>query len=134
MLNAQTETNDFIEDESATTDIMRYQPSIDEELQANKGDKAFDFIYDMLINLPTGEDVKKEVLIVFDGNIGSESAPKFKAWLCNATVTLNHFDSVAEKIYFSISINNKVVGNATVSAGVPTFEAGAAAALLFDEE
>lgn len=134
MLNAQTETNDFIQDKNASTEIMSYQPALDEELQANKGDKAFDFIYDMLINLPTGEDVKKEALIVFDGNVGSESAPKYRAWLCEVTLTLDHFDTVAEKIYFSIAINSNVVGTATVTEGVPTFTPEVAAALLFDEE
>lgn len=59
VLNAQTEDNDFIEDEIPTTDIKYYKPSLAQELQANKGDAAFDYLYDMFFNLPTGEDVKK---------------------------------------------------------------------------
>ena len=86
VLNAQTEDNDFIEDEIPTTDIKYYKPSLAQELQANKGDAAFDYLYDMFFNLPTGEDVKKDLLIVFDGNIGSEETPKFKAWKTKATL------------------------------------------------
>lgn len=114
-----TEDNDFIEDEMATTDVTGYKPSLAQELQTNKGDSAFDYIYDMFFNLPTGEDVKKDVLIVFDGE---DSDGKFNAWKCQATLTLDHFDSVAEKIYFSFGINKITRGKVTVTEGVPEFE------------
>lgn len=105
------------------TDVMSYKPSLPQELQCNKGDPAFDYLYDMMYNLPTGEDVKKNLLIVFDGNVGETDAPKFKAWNTQATLTLDHFDTVAEKIYFSFAINSIERGKATVEAGVPTFTA-----------
>ena len=121
VLNAQTEENDFIEDEMKTTDITSYQPELAQELQANKGDAAFDYLYDMFYNLPTGEAVKKNMLIVFDGNIGTEDAPKFKAWNTVSTLVLDHFDTVAEKIYFKFSINKIERGTCTVANGAPTF-------------
>ena len=121
VLNAQTEDNDFIEDDMPTTDVMYYKPELSQELQANKGDPAFDYLYDMFFNLPTGEDVKKELLIVFAGNVGTESAPKFKAWDTTSTLILDHFDSVAEKIYFKFSITKIDRGECTVADGVPTF-------------
>ena len=120
-MNAQTEENDFIEEDMTTTDVMSYKPQLDQELQANKGDPAFDYLYDMFYNLPTGEDVKKNVLIVFDGNTGTGEAPKFNAWNTMATLTLDHFDSVAEKIYFSFAINHIDRGTATIENGAPTF-------------
>lgn len=104
-----------------TTDIMSYKPALAQELQANKGDAAFDYLYDMFFNLPTGEDVKKNLLIVFDGNTGTAGAPVFKAWDTMATLTLDHFDSVAEKIYFNFSIYNIERGTATVTEGKPVF-------------
>lgn len=121
VLNAQTEENDFIQDEMKTTEIMSYSPSLAQELQANKGDAAFDYLYDMFYNLPTGEAVKKNLLIVFDGNQGTEDAPVFRAWNTQATLTLDHFDSVAEKIYFNFSINSIERGTATVTDGKPTY-------------
>ena len=123
VLNAQTEENDFIDSEMKTTDITSYKPELSQELQSNKGDAAFDYLYDMFFNLPTGEDVKKNLLIVFDGNQGTEEAPKFRAWNTNSTLILDHFDSVAEKIYFKFNINSIVRGTATVTAGKPTFTA-----------
>jgi hypothetical protein len=121
VLNAQTEENNFIEDEMATTDVIRYAPSLAQELQCNKGDEAFDYLYDLFYNLPTGEDVKKNLLVVFAGNTGTEEAPKFKAWNTTSTLILDHFDSVAEKIYFSFTITKITKGTVTVSDGVPTF-------------
>lgn len=121
VLNAQTEENDFIEDELTTTDIKSYKPALSQELQANKGDPAFDYLYEMFYNLPTGEDAKKNLLIVFDGNQGTEDAPSFRAWNTMATLTLDHFDSVAEKIYFNFSIYNIERGTVTVTEGKPTF-------------
>lgn len=121
VLNAQTEDNDFIEDEMATTEIMSYKPELAQELQANKGDPAFDFLYDMFFDLPTGEEVKKNLLIVFAGNVGTEDAPKFRAWNTTSTLILDHFDSVAEKIYFKFSIIKVNKGTVTVNDGVPVF-------------
>jgi hypothetical protein len=121
VLNAQTEENNFIEDEMATTDVTRYAPSLAQELQCNKGDEAFDYLYDLFYNLPTGESVKKKLLIVFAGNIGTEEAPKFKAWDTVSTLILDHFDSVAEKIYFSFTITKITRGDVVVTNGAPTF-------------
>ena len=111
MLNAQTEENDFIETDMTTTDVMSYKPQLDQ-------DEAFDYLYDMFYNLPTGEDVKKNLLIVFDGK---QTDGSYKGWNTEATLTLDHFDSVAEKIYFSFSINSIERGTVTTQDGVPTF-------------
>lgn len=121
VLNAQTEDNNFIEDEMITTEIVSYKPELAQELQCNKGDAAFDFLYDMFFNLPTGEDVKKNLLIVFDGNEGTENAPKFRAWNTTSTLILDHFDSVAEKIYFKFNINKIERGTCTVTDGKPDY-------------
>lgn len=123
VLNAQTEDNDFIEDEMPTTEIINYKPELSQELQCNKGDPAFDYLYEMFFNLPTGEDVKKNLLIVFDGNTATPDAPEFKAWNTTSTLILDHFDSVAEKIYFKFNINKIERGTCTVTGGTPTFQA-----------
>ena len=121
VLNAQTEENNFIENEMAVTDVTYYKPELSQELQSNKGDAAFDYLYDKFYNLPTGEGVKENLLIVFDGNDGTEDEPLFKAWNTQATLILDHFDSVAEKIYFKLSINSIERGTATVADGVPVY-------------
>ena len=122
VLNAQTEDNNFIEDEMPTTEIVSYKPELAQELQCNKGDPAFDYLYDMFFNLPTGEDVKKNLLIIFDGDISEDDTPKYRAWNTTSTLILDHFDSVAEKIYFKLNINKIVRGTCTrTTDGTPTF-------------
>lgn len=120
-LNANIVTSDFIEDEMPTDDVTYYKPTLPQELQANKGDEAFDFLYDMFYNLPTGEEIKKTVLIVFAGNIGTADEHKFKAWKTNSSIILKDFNTVEEKILFDININSINRGTATVTAGKPVF-------------
>lgn len=119
--NAQTETNNFIEDEMATTEVMSYEPGMSQELQTNQGDPAFDYVYNMFYELPTGEDVKKDVLITFAGNVGSTEAPKFNAWKTVSTLTLNDLNTVEEKINFNLTINKIERGTVTITEGKPVF-------------
>lgn len=125
--NPNIVTNDYIEDEMPTDEITYYQPSMEQELQTIKGDPAFDFMYDMLYNLPTGEDVKKNILIVFAGDIGEEMSPKFNAWKCRASIQVTSLNTVDEKINFTLSIISIDRGTVTVSEGKPTFTSGGAA-------
>lgn len=117
-LNANIVTSDFIEDEMPTDDVTYYKPTLPQELQTNAGDASFDFIYGMFKSLPTGEDIKKDVLLVFAG----ASSP-FDAWLTNSSVILKDLNSVDEKILFDLNINSIKPGTVVIDAdtGVPTF-------------
>ena len=115
-LNANIVTSDFIEDEMPTDDVTYYKPTLPQELQTNAGDDAFDYIYEMFKSLPTGEDVKKEILIVFAG-----SSSPYDAWLTDSSVILKDLNTVDEKILFDININKVTNGTATVTQGVPEF-------------
>ena len=117
-LNANIVTSDFIEDEMPTDDVTYYKPTLPQELQTNAGDDAFDFIYNMFKSLPTGEDVKKQILIVFAG-----SSSPYDAWLTDSSVILKDLNTVDEKILFDININKVTNGTATVTDGVPEFTA-----------
>ncbi len=125
-LNANIVTNNYIEDEVPTDEITHYKPTLPQELAAYKGDPAFDFIYDMFYNLPTGTAVQKPVLIVFDGNSGTEASPKFNAWQVKATVVLKDFNTVDGKITFDLNLNGNIEkGTCTIAEGVPSFTLGA---------
>ncbi|MFT3982279.1 MAG: hypothetical protein QM697_00115 [Lachnospiraceae bacterium] len=118
ILNANIVTSAFIESEMPTDDVTYYKPTLSQELQANAGDPAFDFLYNMFYNLPTGEDIKKTALFVFAGT----SSP-YNAWQCEVSVILKDFNTVDEKILFDLNINSITRGTATVTAGVPAFTA-----------
>lgn len=119
-LNANIVTSDFIEDEMPTDDVTYYKPTLPQELQTNAGDASFDYIYEMFKALPTGEDIKKEILICFAG-----ATSPVDAWLTNSSVILKDLNSVDEKILFDININKIENGTVTfnVETGAPTFTA-----------
>lgn len=104
-----------------TDDVTYYKPTLPQELQANKGDACFDFLYDMFYNLPTGEAIKKPVLIVFAGGTTVGKVTTYKAWLTNSSIILKDFNTVDEKIIFDININSITKGTVVLTAGVPTF-------------
>ena len=110
-----------------TDDVTYYKPTLPQELQANKGDACFDFLYNMFYTLPTGEAIKKPVLIVFAGGTttGTEGSEvtTFKAWLTNSSIILKDFNTVDEKIIFDININSITKGTVVLADGVPTFTA-----------
>ena len=118
-LNANIVTSEFIEDEMPTDDVTYYKPTLPQELQTNAGDDAFDCVYTMFKSRPTGENIKKEVLIVFAG----ASSP-YDAWLTNSSLILKDLNTVDEKILFDLNINSIVDGTATIGEdGKPVFQA-----------
>lgn len=120
-LNPNIVTSDFIEDEMPTDDINYYKPTLPQELQTNKGDKAFDFIYEMIYNLPTGSEVHIPVLLVFGGNAGTTDDPA-KAWQCDATLVLGNLNTVEEKITFNLNFGGTIErGTVIITDGTPAF-------------
>ena len=119
-MNAETETFDYIEDEIPTSVISRYQPSMDQEIHTYEDDACYTYIETMAQNLPVGDDAFTNFLYIFPRNVGTDSSPKFNAWLCEATITISSIEAVDHKISFNIAINSKEAVEVTVSDGVPT--------------
>lgn len=121
-LNANIITNDYIEDEMPTDEVDYYKPTLPQELQTIKGDPAYDFIFGMFYDMPIGEELKKDILIVFAGNIGTDEAPVFKAWKCKSTLILKDLNTVDSKILFDLNFGGNIEkGTVTITNGVPTF-------------
>nr|DAK60357.1 MAG TPA: GTP-binding nuclear protein [Caudoviricetes sp.] len=119
--NAKTEESDYIEDESPTTELTGYVPSMDQELVTNEGDPAFDFIYEMVKSRATGEDAKKEFLLVFAG-----TKTPYDAWSCpSCTIEIKELNTVDQKITFALHLGPITTGKVAITANKPTFTAGA---------
>ena len=119
--NAKTEESDYIEDESPTTELTSYVPSMDQELVTNEGDAAFDFIYSLAKKRATGEDAKKEFLLVFAG-----TKTPYDAWNCpSCTIEIKELNTVEQKITFALHFGPIVPGKVAITANKPTFTAGA---------
>lgn len=123
-LNPEIASAHYIEDEFPSDELGSYKPSLPQELALFKGDKAFDYMYKSLIDLPTGEKAKLPVLLVFPVDIGTESAQKYDAWLNDALVSLSNFNTIDAKLTFNISFGGNITrGTVTNTAGKPIFTA-----------
>lgn len=121
VLNANINTEDFIEDEMPRDEVDYYKPEMSQELATYEGDKAFDYVWNMFYKLPVGTELNKKVLFVFPKNIGLEDEAKFQAWNTECAIILNDFNSVDKKIIFTLKINQIERGTATVTEGKPSF-------------
>lgn len=70
--NPQTVTNQYIHQDTATTDLTGYQPNAPVTAQVVKGDIAFEFINEMRKSLPIGSDAHTDIVLidVFDEPTG----------------------------------------------------------------
>lgn len=62
--NPQTSTEQYIHQDTATTEMTGYQPNAPVTAQVVKGDKAFEYINDMRKRLPIGSDAHTDVVMV----------------------------------------------------------------------
>lgn len=62
--NPQTSTEQYIHQDTATTEMTGYQPNAPVTAQVVKGDKAFEYINDMRKRLPIGSDAHTDIVMV----------------------------------------------------------------------
>lgn len=62
--NPQTSTEQYIHEDTATTEMTGYQPNAPVTGQAVSGDPVFEYINNMRINLPIGSDAHTNVVLV----------------------------------------------------------------------
>lgn len=82
--NPQTNTEQYIHQDTATTTVTGYQPNAPVTAQVVKGDPAFEYINDMRQKLPIGKEAETNIVMVdvFDGgSSGSYPASKQKVSL-----------------------------------------------------
>lgn len=62
--NPQTNTEQYIHQDTANTELTGYQPNAPVTSQAVKGDPAFEFVNEMRKTLPIGSDAHTDVVMV----------------------------------------------------------------------
>ncbi len=119
-MNGETVVFDFIADESPTTVLDRYAPSISHPITMYKGNPDFEMCYNLFFNLKTGSEANKELLIVF---MNSEpSADKWDAWSCNALLTTDTADFVGSIITVTLTTIGTIKrGTVEITDGDPVF-------------
>lgn len=92
--NPQTSTNQYIHQDTATTEITGYQPNAPVTAQVIKGDPAFEFINEMRKALPVLSDAYTSVVMV-DVFETPESANTYKAQRQQVSIQIDSYGGPA---------------------------------------
>ncbi len=129
-MDAETEDVDYIADESPTTELKQYKPSIEQPLKMIKGEPDFEAIWPKFYELATGQDAKMDYLVVFIfDKTGTGDAAEYKAWNGEALVTFNELNAVDSELSFTLAFGGTVRRGTCKLAGTapdykPTFTEG----------
>lgn len=118
-MNAETQTFDYITDESPTTEINRYAPSLSQPITMYKGEPDYEFVFEKFFNQAVGADAHSEILIVF---YGADDSSAYKAWKASCILQIDNMNPVESTITATITFNGTTEkGTAVVTNGVPVF-------------
>jgi len=118
-MNAETQTFDYITDESPTTEINRYAPSLSQPITMYKGEPDYEFVFDKFFNQAVGAAAHSEILIVF---YGADDSSAYKAWKASCILQIDNMNPVESTITATITFNGTTEkGTAVVTNGVPVF-------------
>ena len=121
--NAETEDRKYIADKYATTEVLRYKPSVPVSITTIQGEPDFDLFNRIRKTMPTGEQCKKQLLVVRLGvDEEYDESKDYEAQLANVTLVLDSEDTVASQIAVTINYNGTPVdGTVRFTDGVPVF-------------
>ena len=118
-MNAETQTFDYIVDESPTTEINRYAPSLSQPITMYKGEPDYEFVFDKFFDQAVGADAHSEILIVF---YGADVDSAYKAWKSPCVLQIDNMNPVESTITATITFSGTTDrGTAVVTDGVPVF-------------
>lgn len=118
-MNPETKVYDYIVDESPTTEIDRYSPSLSQPITMYKGEDDYEYIYSKFFAQAVGADARSEILVVFYGH---ESSTSYEAWKSSCVLQIDNMNPVESTITVQINFNGTTdTGTALVTAGVPVF-------------
>jgi len=126
-MNPSTSDFDYIADETPTTELDHYKPTLSQPLTMYKGEKDYEFVFNKFYNLQVGDDAKTNFLLVFFQEPLDTSAAVhkvFKAWMSKTVIAVNDLNSVDSTITFENYLSDIRKGYVTVTDGVPVFTEG----------
>lgn len=126
--NPQSETNQDIVSDSASTEITGYQPTMPVTQQCTKGDPVFELITKLRRNRAVLGDSNTWLLNVdMWDNTGSEESPVYVAEVQRVSIQVDTYGGSGGETptqEFTINfIGDPIKGTVTVAGGKPTFTA-----------
>ena len=137
-MNPNEEEFDYIADESATTEVTEYKPTIDQDLVMYKGSEDYEMLWPYFYEMKTGSDAHTDCMIVFmQEAVDAEGAniplsdtttpvAGYRAWLTDSVISMQDLTATDKKLDFKVIFGGGVKkGVASMQDGKPTFtEAG----------
>ena len=122
-MNGETKEYDYIVDESPTTELDKYKPTLSQPITMYKGKPDYEFLFSKMFNQSVGDDAIAEVLVVF---FGHNDGSAYKAWKSSCLFVIDNMNPVDSTITASINFNGTTgTGTVVVTDGVPVFTSSA---------
>jgi len=125
-MNPATVVYDYIADESPTTELSQYQPSLAQPLTMYENEPDFQYLFDKFFLMATGNEAKTKCAIAYmfmpytDGVQAGTKA--YYAWEGEVVLSLTDMDGVGSVINFDILFGGTIKkGYVTMTNDVPTF-------------
>lgn len=135
-MNPVEEDFDYIADESPTTELTQYKPTIDQDLTMYKGEPDYEMIWPYFYEMKTGSDAHTECMVVFmqqpvdasGKDISLDSATDdagYRAWLTDSVISVQDLTAEDKKLNFKVMFGGTIKkGIATMIDGEPVFKEG----------
>ena len=124
--NPQTTSETYIDEDSATTTVDSYAPTMDAPQTAYAGDPVFDYVDDLRQKRAVGVECETEMLLVY---IYDAESSKYAAEKQKVAIQIDEFGGdggASNTISYTINfIGESVQGTCAIAEGVPTFTAAA---------
>jgi len=122
--NPQTSTEQYIHEDTATTELTGYQPNAPVTAQAVKGDPTFEFINQMRKDLPIGSDAHTDVVLV--DIFGKKTGSAYEATKQPVSIQIDSYGgSATDPLNIGYTINWRGAGTkGTFDPDTKTFTEG----------
>lgn len=118
--NPETETFDYIADETATTEIKQYNPSIDQDIAILPDEPDYMWFFEQYKKHPVGTDAHFDVLLTYLCDKQSDGV--YYAVKQEAVISFTDFNSTDGTINVAITFcGSPIEGTTTVTGGTFSF-------------
>lgn len=122
-MNPEEKEYNYIADESSSTEVDSYKPTIDQDLTMYKGSDDYEMIFPYFYERRTGTAAHAICMVVFMQE-KAEAGTGYKAWETDSVISVQDLAAVDKKLNFKVLFGGNITnGTATMEGDVPTFTA-----------
>lgn len=123
--NPTVNTEQYIDEDSATNSLDAYAPSINTPQTCYAGEPVFEFVDGLRRKRAIGADAETDIVLVYIYSQNGNTAGKYDAEKCKCVISIEDFGGDAGNpvsITYTVSLNgDPTIGTATITSGTMTF-------------